>query len=118
LSLKLHVLKFFASPRITIVLVLILCIIYMLIDLILLAAHGFNCPRVNQSGVISIASIMLRLVIAIIIGLELLFDIISNYKLKCNFYKYFISQDIFYFRREVFSVFLLGIIIVVLHSLR
>lgn len=101
-SYRIKILRALIAPRASLLALVFFCAIWTLFCLIELAAFRFQCTEVIYYNISNVAMIGVSIIFWIIGGLELLYDIILNRKLKCNLLVYFFKFDVYAYRLEVF----------------
>lgn len=108
---QLRVLKLVTSKWTTLVVIFMFWLFLLISLFAFIAPSGFSCSTfytTTLSNSRNIFLICISALIVVICAVELLIDIVSNYKLKCNLYKYFIVQDPYFYRIEIFTACIIG----------
>lgn len=103
-------LKFIVKPRFSLAILGTFLIIWTLATTIFLGAMGFSCHTYskavgNNSAVADGAAAIVTACCWIIGLIEIFTDVIMNYKLRCNLYKFFVTNDVYLFRVETWITF-------------
>lgn len=113
---KLKLLKLITAPWFSVVVVGIFWLFMLIALTAFIAPSGFSCSAYYNSPLSGARNIFLVCVAAVIVvasAVELLTDVISNYKLKCNIYKYFIVQDVYLYRIEIYTACTIGVLMII-----
>lgn len=105
---RIKILKLITAPWFQIALIVCFAFFWILLNIVEMTSVRFNCPQVGIRGYMGVVQAALLAFLWFVGGLELLYDMIANYKLKCNLKKYFITNDVYSYRVEVFWAWLIS----------